>query len=118
MKITSGVTRIVFIFDRFVIKIPNFTCQWNHFLLGLLANINEDKAWKNAEFHFNGDVSHLLCPVIWYSWGGWVLVMEKAIVCDNNEEIDYKIWENNHFWDNKPSNFGYYKGRLVKIDYA
>lgn len=118
MIITTGDTRIVFVFNSFVIKIPNFTYSWKHFLQGLISNLNEGKSWKASKHHWSGDISYLLCSVIWYSWGGWMLIMKRAKVCNNEEKIDYTIWEKNHFWDNKPLNFGYYNGVLVKIDYA
>lgn len=113
----NGVTRLVIELDTVVIKIPNFTCQWDHFLQGLIANIHEGKRWRNAPYHHSGDVRHLLCPVIWTSWGGWISIMQKASICSNDAKLDYTPWVNISVWDHKPSNFGYLDGKLVSIDY-
>lgn len=79
MKINrKGATRIVFVFDKIVIKIPNFTCQWDHFLMGLLSNIQENKLWKWNTGKFESGRSKYLCPVKWCSFGGWFLIMVKC----------------------------------------
>jgi hypothetical protein len=115
----KGVTRLVIELERVVIKIPNFTCQWNHFLIGLLANIKENTAWKTSKLRDEGDLSYMLCPVKWCSWGGWVLVMEKAVPCDDGEEIDYMQWIYvDYGGDDKPCNYGWLDGILVKLDYG
>lgn len=117
----KGVTRIVIVFRTFVIKIPNFTYQWSHFLKGLISNIEENRTWKWNSGIFEKGKSHLLCPVKWCSMGGWLLVMEKVdelitdkniYLFDNKEHIKY------FKGDDSISNYGILKGRLVKIDYA
>ena len=142
MKVNRrGVTRIVFIFKNVVVKIPNFTYSWKHFLIGITNNIQEKEMWRamvcvGNEFktppskYFGNYIlmSDLLCPVRWASWGGWILIMEKADVEKHIEEVrslnpgcpyfSYSDWKNNGLdGDDKPDNFGYYKNRLVKIDY-
>jgi hypothetical protein len=124
MKINrKGVTRIVFVFKTFVVKIPNFTCQWNHFLKGIIGNIEESKTWEYNSGEYENGNSYLLCPVLWCSWGGWVLVMKRA------ETFTYEEWEamidtdirehKKHFsGDDTMSNYGMIDGRIVKIDYA
>lgn len=117
----KGVTRIVIELKRVVIKIPNFTCQWSHFLQGIIGNINEDKTWKWNSGQLEKGTSHLLCPVIWCSWGGWVLIMRKVDELITDDNID--IWDcsehKKHFkGDDKMSNYGIIGTRLVKIDYA
>lgn len=122
MKVKKGITRIIFIFQNYVIKLPNFTYSWNLFLTGLLANLNERNCWK-----YNVD-NELLCPIIWMSIGGWILVMKKVDVkkhieerkLDNINHFDYYIkWINSGFGgDDKPDNYGYLNEKLVKIDYA
>lgn len=118
----KGCTRLVFIFKNIVIKVPNFTCQWNLFLRGLLANMQEDQTWRWNSGVNEGGNSHLLCPVIWCSWGGWILVMKKAEVFDMDaphDIIDYQIWRTAGFGgDDKPCNYGMLEGRVVKIDYG
>lgn len=114
---TKGITRLVLELESVVIKVPNFTCQWSHFLQGLIANMNEAKTYR---WHPNKE---LLCPVVWASWGGWVLVMQKAVPCkyldEGGSEIDYSKWIAVGLGgDDKPDNYGQYMGNIVKIDYA
>lgn len=131
MKINRrGVTRIVIELEKVVVKLPNFTCQWDHFLLGLINNMAESKLWKAAiEGHLDNelvrDVKSILCPVVWSSWGGWMLIMRKADVESHIKEMNegkkwlYVAHINAGFnTDNKPENFGYLNGKLVKVDYA
>ncbi len=132
MKINmGGTTRIVFVFKNIVVKIPKFTYSWEHFLKGLIANIGENKTWKyNSGKHERGR-SHLLCPVLWCSWGGWILVMKRADVgqwirevIDMPESPDetekmYSRWIVAGFGgDDKADSYGYLNGHLVKVDYA
>lgn len=119
----QGITRIVFLTKKYAIKIPNFTCQWNHFLQGLLSNINESTTWKYNSGQYEEGNSHLLCPVVWASWGGWILIMKRAVPCkffdEGGEEIDYSKWIVAGFGgDDKPLNYGQLNGRIVKLDYG
>lgn len=115
----NGCTRIVFVFRCVVVKVPNFTCQWSHFLKGILGNLHENKTWKWNSGKYESGKSKFLCPVIWCSWGGWILVMKRAEACDWGEEINYDDWSYLGFGgDDKPQNYGWLEGRLVKIDYA
>lgn len=136
MKIrNNGCTRIVFLFKSIVIKIPGSTYSWEHFLKALLGNIQENKTWKYNSGKYEKGFSHLLCPVLWCSWGGWILIMKRAdTTCyideirnepqygedfRNKMEIRYKEWIAAGFGgDDKPDNYGYLEGRLVKIDYG
>jgi hypothetical protein len=117
----KGVTRIVIEFKKVVVKIPNFTCQWSHFLRGIIGNISENQTWKWNSGKFEKGTSHLLCPIIWCSWGGWILVMKKAKPVTREQwEIITDISEfKKHFGgDDTMSNYGYCENRLVKLDYA
>jgi hypothetical protein len=118
----KGVTRIVFVFENVVVKIPNFLGKWEHFLYGLIGNVNEKKTWRYNSGKFEKGTSHLLCPVSWCSWGGWVLVMKKAKTLTEREweEMPYFADEHRkHFLgDDTISNYGIFEGRLVKIDYG
>lgn len=120
---SNGVTRIVFEFDKFVIKIPNFKYSWMHFLKGLIANMNENSIWK-WQAHPNNETARpdLLCPVLWASCGGWILIMQKAVRCEwiNDEsQWNYKEWIDAGFGgDDKPDNYGYLNGKMVKLDYG
>lgn len=128
MKIDRiGITRIVLIFNTFVIKLPKLKNGWNMFLRSLLCNIEEGKAWNNAKYNGCGR-EQLLCPVIYYSKSGLILIMKKADVNRHLIEMKgkdqykldyYKKFKDAHYGDDlKPHNFGYYEDRLVKIDYG
>lgn len=122
MKISrKGVTRIVIILRRYVIKIPNFTCQWSHFLRGLIGNMSENQTWKWNSGKYETGKSHLLCPVLWCSWGGWILIMKRVdeLITDDNREF-WDCDEHIKFFkgDDSISNYGILSGKLVKIDYA
>lgn len=116
MKINlCGITRIVIELKTVVIKIPNFLYQWDHFLKGILANIHEYAIFKNSE------KKDLLCPIIWCSWGGWILVMKKARVLTDEEYLDMDLTPFLEFGlinDNKSDAFGYIENKIVKIDYG
>lgn len=117
----KGVTRLVLEFNTVVIKIPNFTCQWSHFLRGLIGNISEGLTWRYNSGKYENGTSYLLCPVLWTSWGGWLLVMKKArpITIEHWETItDISEFKKHFGGDDTKSNYGYYNNRLVKIDYA
>lgn len=137
MKVNRrGITRTVFIFKSFVIKVPNGRYSWSHFLQGLIANIKEGQSWRYNKHR--PEIQELMCPVIWTSWGGWILIMKRADVegyCDyirslpriedmshsgimkHNTEI-YSKWINNGFGgDDKADNYGFLNGKLVKVDY-
>jgi len=136
MVVKRGVTRLVFVLGSVVVKVPNFTYSWLNFLTGLCANMNEAHTWKyNSGECCEQGKSYLLCPVLWCSWGGWLLVMprvdmerhRKEVGCEGlcskaisaSREKRYKSWIDAGFGgDDKPGNYGYYKDRLVKVDYA
>lgn len=104
---------MVLVLNKVVVKLPNFTCQWSHFLKGLLANMAERDTWN-----WNENKS-LMCPVLWCSWGGWLLIMKRAQTCEWEESIDYEIWRKAHLaGDDKPDNYGYLNGNIVKLDYG
>lgn len=118
----KGVTRIVIEFKKVVVKIPNFTYSWENFLSGILANIRERDLWKyNSGVYENFDQSKWLCPVLWGSIGGWIIVMKKVdrVLTSEESELSY-----NHecipFFggDDKPENYGFIADRIVKIDYG
>lgn len=116
----NGCTRIVFIFKKIVVKIPNFTYSWEHFLKGLIANIHESKCWKYNSGKFETGLSSLLCPVLWCSYGGWILIMKKAKVLTDLEFIESDISEHiKHFaGDDKSDSYGWINDNIVKIDYG
>lgn len=118
MKIELGATRRVFVFNKFVIKIPN-TQQYDLFLSGILANLQE-KLWTGSHPD--------LAKVHWCGFLGLVLIMEKTVPLWRDDwevftaelEDKYKDDELKDFMlsDCKPSNWGYVGDHLVKIDYG
>lgn len=121
MKIkTNGVTRIVILLKTVVIKIPNFRYRWDHFLMGLTSNIHEGKTWRYNSGIFELGKSKYLCPVVWTSWGGWILIMKRA------KDLPYGIFSDKLIATHKEyfpgddgwGNYGMYQGRIVKIDYG
>lgn len=115
----SGVTRIVFLFETVVIKIPKPRI-WNHFLRGIIANINERDTYRYSSGKYEKGQSYLLCPVIWCSWGGWVLVMKKAKQLTEKEFSEHSFGEHLQWYrgDDTISNYGMLEGKIVKIDYG
>jgi len=122
MKVNKiGITRIVIEFSSFVVKIPRFTYSWEHFLKGIVASINENKTWKYNSGKYERGYSHLLCPVLWCSWGGWILIMKKVDYCLTYRDYDkFNISKHKkHFkGDDTVSNYGILQGKLVKLDYG
>lgn len=122
MKIKKGSTRLVFVFKNIVIKIPNFTYSWYHFIQGILANINENKTWQysNIKNSTTYQFKHLLCPVKYCSWGGWFLIMPTVnLLKEEDWENITDISEYKKYFggDDVISNYGYLNNKLVKIDY-
>lgn len=120
MKINrKGSTRIVIEFQKIVVKIPNFLGEWVHFLNGILSNINENRTWKYNSGEFEEGKSYLLCPVIWCSFGGWILVMKKVDrLIDDINLFDFKEHIKYFKGDDSIYNYGILNGKLVKIDYG
>jgi hypothetical protein len=116
MRTELGATRKVFVFKRFVIKVPN-TQEYRLFLHGILANFQE-KLWSG----YHAD----LARVLWCSFLSLVLVMERAdVISDDDsllEQLEAKYADDDLkeflLRDHKSSNWGYIGNRLVKIDYG
>lgn len=121
MKIDrKGVTRIVFIFSNFVIKIPNFSNCHQHFLQGCYANWSERqfcKSFKDIEPKEN--FIWKVAPSYFCSWFGLLQIQAKC-----EPKLEHLTKEEMEFYkdvsgtDNKKENFGWYKGRIVCLDYA
>lgn len=120
--ILKGTTRIVIKFKKIVIKIPNFLYCWEHFIKGLLSNINENKTWFGSSIKdsYTYQGRHLICPVLWCSWGGWILIMKKANEINRIDWDSIDISEHKKYFegDDTISNYGYLNNKVVKIDYG
>ncbi len=113
----TGTTRIIFELKAVVVKVPNFRDGWKLFLTGLLSNMQERQfgalGWPE------------LCPIVWSLPGGWVVVMKKARMMTRAE---FDKFDANDFIEDglfctlpvepKMNSFGYYKGRIVAVDYG
>lgn len=117
MEVRHGITRTVFLVGKYAIKVPiiRVPWAWQHRVQGLMANLverNTYHAWKKYPF----DAGCELCPVLWCSWGGFVIVMRRA---DDYPHISVL---NEHQCslssDIKPENYGMLNGNVVCLDYA
>jgi hypothetical protein len=128
--VRSGITRTVILTHRYAIKVPSLRRHGDGFagLLwsisrGILANQSETQWWRNSPAENRGT----LCPVL-HSWlGGIINIYPRCALyrCTPEQELMMFARE----WspiieaefpapgDNKPDNFGWHDGRLVRIDY-
>jgi hypothetical protein len=70
----------------------------------------------------------MLCPVLWASPGGFLLVMGAAVPLSEKMSLDvymaaWKQWgltegEDECPFEDDPSNWGWYDGRRVALDYS
>ena len=114
MTIKWGSTRTVILTNRFAFKIP-YIGLWRHFLLGLLANMQE-RQWHG--------MSAKLCPVTSAIPGGFLLVMPRASELSREafDQFDFEGFvEHDDFVlpvENKLDSFGKLNGQIVAIDYG
>lgn len=119
IKICKGTNRTVFLVGRYAIKITRFWhsnrgYRWKSFLRGILANIDE-AYWYRWSTH-----KELLCPVLFKSPLGVILVMRRAEPI-NKEEYNKKEFSSIFKampLDNKIENFGKIDCRIVLVDYG
>lgn len=123
--IKTGSTRRVLLVGKYAIKIPSFY-SYRHFLQGLLAN-EQESHWSIA-FKW----TKKLCPVLWHSWGYFMIVMPRVKVLTDQECREGKIdqikiddfliiekGEDGVFpAEKKSDSFGWLNGKLVIIDYG
>lgn len=109
--IKNGFSRTVMLFGNYAFKFPKAS-SWYSFTQGLAANYQEYFFWKTGSVGNKSDY----CPTL-FSLGGFINIMPRCCVCTSEEEIEklpfepYKVHK-------VPKNFGYYKGRIVVLDYA
>ncbi|MPZ48210.1 MAG: hypothetical protein GEU75_02670 [Dehalococcoidia bacterium] len=121
----EGLTRVVLLTDKHVVKLPNFLglrsseSSWLLFLQALVENAREAKASR-----LNHLVDNKLCPVVFAIPGGWLNVMKRAdpVPAQVFNALDYAAFIRcGDYWlavENKQSSFGFLDGRLVAIDYS
>ena len=129
ITLKHGCTRFVFLTKNYAIKVPQFKYEWRHFLLGLLANMQE--------VTFSKIKDDRLCPIWFYIPGGWLLIMPRCAPITEDVFFDLdvtKFWPNesedyhpkneceranyNVPVENKQDSFGWLNGKIVAIDYG
>ena len=121
MKIDlKGITRIVFIFKHFVIKIPNFLYYHQHFLQGCYGNWSERNYYKShIKATYKNNMVNYVAPSYFCSWFGLIQIQAKCEPMLENLTLEQQIfYEPLCSTDNKKQNFGWYKGKLVCLDYV
>lgn len=123
--IKKGTSRTVLLTKRYAFKFPSMY-DWKQFCLGMVDNMTE---WEWREIAKNPNAH--ICPPLWCSPLGLLLIMPKCSPVNNIglyhvelkricvlSPITTKIAPGFYLDDAKPSNYGYYKGRMVKLDFA
>lgn len=120
MKIEHGATRTVLLTKRYALKFPTCRYGWQHFLAGLLANMQERVFGRTGWPE--------LCPVLLSDPFGFLVVMPKAdefksqhkwLAMSKKEFKRFVEKDGYHVpAENKPDSFGVLKGRPVVIDYG
>lgn len=111
-----GCTRWVILTKNYAIKFPAL-CHWNHFLQGILGNIQEQIFWKNLKHP-------KLCPILFYLPSGLFLVMKRGedLTMEEFFGINYEEWISEDGWiipvENKICSFKKIDGNIVAVDYG
>lgn len=134
--VKTGVTRWVLLTKKYAIKFPSLY-SYRHFLQGILGNEQECFWYRNFKW------TKKLCPVLWKSWGYFVIIMPKVRVMTDEEATQEWGWkyersatlecfetpldkflkieegEDSIFpAEKKSDSFGWLDGRIVIIDYG
>ncbi len=114
--INTGSTRLVILTKSYAFKIPRLN-KWKDFLNGLLSNLQE--------IDFNKLNEPKLCPVLFSLPLGLLVIMPKCrILRDfemNRKQLEEYCKVSENFilpCEYKEDSFGYYKGKLVCVDYG
>lgn len=116
---TTGITRIVLLIGKYAIKIPNFTYEHRHFLQGCCANWSERKYNKDFnDVYYTGNMYEYVAPSYFCSWFGLIQIQARCEpmledLTNEQKEFYYPLCGT----DSKKENFGWYKGKLVCLDY-
>lgn len=114
----KGVTRIVFVFKHFVIKIPNFTVCHQHFLNGCYANWSERRLYKTFKICSDCETKDLIVPSYYCSLFGLLQIQARALELERDlTDLELDLFKDICSNDFKKENFGIYKNTLVCLDY-
>lgn len=112
----QGITREVFLYRDYAIKIPKLIYGWQKFLCGLLANMQETMfgrcGWPEV------------CPVLFAIPGGWLIVMRRCrpLTDEEWEGFDAEAFVNGQDYmipaETKRDSFGVLDGKIVALDYG
>lgn len=121
--IKTGITRTVILTKSYAIKFPfpRKGYGWLNFVKGIIANINERDIWnltKIEDCYFIQDAKPFLCPIIWSSWGAWIIVMPRCVPLKNGTEYRVIPELRDICGDHKIDNYGLFNGNLVCLDYG
>lgn len=113
----NGVTRLVILLGSRAFKIPRFGYGWKMGLSGLLSNMQE-REWAGAD--------ERLCPIVFSTWGGWLVVQRRARPFTDREWAEFmprmEAWiegkEMRVPVETKRDSFGVLDGRIVAVDYG
>lgn len=123
-KWAVGATRFVLLTKRNAFKFPRFD-SWKSFLIGLLANMQETS--------FNTLGCSRLCPIRFSFPGGFLVVMPRCepLLDEEYEELvgrrGFEKWTTGDLdgddgivipVEQKQSSLGWYKNRIVAVDYG
>lgn len=106
---------MVFVFRGFVVKVPRMRNHY-HFLQGACANWSERWYWK--QMRNCAPFGEMVVPTLYCSWFGMIQIQARAAALDRELTDEEKEKFCFITTDNKGVNFGYYKFRLVCIDYG
>lgn len=120
MRIARGATRTVFVFSKYVVKVPRLKNRKSFFAAlyqGLLSNLQE-RYWSKFNYP-------QLCPIVFSDIFGLFIVMPYCEPIDEvlSDPEFQKFIKINDSWGTVPAenvleNFGLLNGRLVIIDYG
>ena len=100
------------------IKVPNIFNGHHNFLVGCCANYGERRYCKMMKGVDHNKFYDLVSPSLFCSWFGLVQVQRRCVI--NTTPLtpeQLSRFDNVSCGESKPQNFGYYKGKLVCLDY-
>ena len=117
--IKKGTTRIVFLIGKYAIKFPYWRLfkprAYRNFLNGILGNL--------SEVEFGTCNAPELAPVLFYVWGGFMVVMPRTTPLTREEwesfdfDKHFKLFHSD-LSERKPDSFGKLNNKIVAVDYG